>query len=63
MFAFTIRRPDGRLERRRFVPYTVAQTGPQEWTATDPRDGRVIGRNYISEAELREQCGTHTEPA
>lgn len=63
MFAFTIRRPDGRLERRRFVPFKVSQTGPQEWTATDPRSGRVIGRSYIGEAGLREQCGTHTEPA
>lgn len=63
MLTFTLLRPDGSRERRRFVPFTVKQTGPSEWTATDPRDGRVIGRNFVSEQALRERCGSIHEPA
>lgn len=63
MLTFTLKHPDGRLERLRFIPFKVSQTGPSEWTATDTRNGRVIGRNFISEEALRRQCETHTEPA
>ena len=58
---FTIRRPDGSLEVRQHIPFTIKQSGPCEWLAHDPRNGRLIARGYVSEKHLRESCESCTE--
>lgn len=58
---FTIIRPDGRREVRQHIPYVVKQAGPQEWHAIDPRDGRLLARDFVSAEHLREHCDTCTE--
>lgn len=58
---FTITRPDGRREVRQYTPYAVKQAGPQEWHAIDPRDGRLLARDFVSAEHLRQSCDSRTE--
>ncbi len=58
---FTIIHPDGRKEIRQHIPYTIKQTGPCEWQAIDPRNGRLLARGYVNAQALRDSCDTCTE--
>ena len=58
---FIIRDTRGRLEVRQHIPYVVKQTGTAEWSAIDPRDGRLLARDFVSAEHLRQSCDSHTE--
>ena len=58
---FTIRDTRGRLEVRQHIPYVVKQAGLQESHAIDPRDGRLLARDFVSAEHLRQSCDSRTE--
>ena len=58
---FIIRDTRGRLEVRQHIPYVVKQTGTAEWSANDPRDGRLLARDFVSAEHLRQSCDSRTE--
>lgn len=59
---FLVWRPDGTLEKRRHIAYTVSHAG-NCWEARDAKTGFLQARNYVSEEALHKTMQGMTERA